>query len=855
VKRWLTVLALALAAWFAAPTHARAADVTVAARESVTLDLPGAIAVFAVDPSTVETAVHAGQVFLLGRRAGDTVVTIVLARGVETLQVHVDPPALLPAMRDAARNQNRGMWEGRYDTGLHRFSTSLAANFGQGDHTARLRIEALHQQETFGQRQFTALPFASLELQSPGRSVVFLDQVVRATPLTMDGVALRGFHLREGELEVHAGLASVSPMDDPLVPRNADRAASVAWHLQRGPLKVVPSVMWLPDSKTSVPGAVSVAVEGGQESDPLHYRAEIGYSGRPGGSFDIDYRQGETQGWMRGVYRPTDFAAPRSGRPAGTSLEGAWSQRIAERTMLSVNGSASRVDVGDVTPTGASGSVDLRHELADHWSTTAAVSAGTYRGANGDRVTRGTVSGGAAYDGTNFGASALLRHQKTSLAEKGGNGARFTLRGSEGGWRANAFVDAQEQATTLDLVLQGDPEIRRAMTELGIAATNPEDVVRQLRDNAALLASRGVMIGPLRTNPLRVQAGLDVSWRGEGEMRPELGFRVIDDRAQGVVGARRALVGSLFANWRLTPDIDVGVSYSRWTFRQGSIESDANSSFQLLARTRFDTLAVPGEGGRAIVGRVMRTDAPDAVPVPAAGIDLVLDRSRRTRTDPEGRFTFERPGSGAHRIDAVLPPQPGVYFTSPSTVTVQPGADANFTMNFSGARLSGTVRDDAGQPIAGVTVRIEGAVTATAITDSSGTYRLGSPPGEARIFVVAETLPPGYEVANLPPRARVLAHATPAVVNFAVRAQRSIEGVAMCSSGPPPVVQVQEISREAAPDAAGRFVLRRLPAGVLTLAAHCPDGPIGKTIDVPADPGILRGQKLGTLVAASNPAR
>ncbi|MES3000275.1 MAG: carboxypeptidase-like regulatory domain-containing protein [Pseudomonadota bacterium] len=853
MKRWLAILALVLPAWLVMPTSASAADVTMAARQSVTLDFPGVIAVFAVDASTVETAMHAGQVFLLGRRAGDTVVTIVLARGVETLQVHVDPPAPLPAMLEAARDKNRGMWEGRYDTGLHRFSTSLTANFGQGEQTGRLRVEALHQQETLGQRQFSALPFASLELQSPGRSVVFLDQFVRATPLTMDGVAVRGFHLREGELEVHAGLASISPTDDLLVPRNADRAASVAWHMQRGDLRVVPSVMWLPDSKASVPGAVSVAVEGGQEADPLHYRAEIGYSGQPGASFDIDYRRGETQGWMRGVYRPSGFAAPRAGRPAGTSLEGAWSQRVTESTLLNVTGSATRVEVGDAKPIGASGSVDVRQDLADHWSATAALSGGTYRGANGVKVTRGTVSGGAAYEGTNFGASALLRHQETSLAEKGGNGARFTLRASEGGWRANAFVDAQEQATTLDLVLQGDPEIRRAMTELGIAATNPEDVVRQLRDNAGLLASRGVVIGELRTNPLRVQSGVNVSWRGESESRPELGLRVIDDRAQGVIGARRAFVASLYANWRLTPAIDVGVSYSRWTYRQGTIESDANSSFQFLARTRFDTLPVPGEGGRAIVGQVMRTDTADSAPVPAAGIDVVLDRSRRTRTDAQGRFTFEGPGAGAHRVDAILPPQPGVFFTTPSTLTVQPGGDANFTMNFSGARLSGIVRDDAGQPIAGVTVRIEGPVTATAITDSSGTYRLGSPPGEARIYVVAETLPPGYEVANLPPRARVLAHSTPAVVNFAVRAQRSVEGVAMCGSVPASLVRAPEISREAVPDATGRFVLRRLPAGVLNLQAQCPDGPIGKTIDVPAEPGILRGQKLGMRAAATNP--
>jgi hypothetical protein len=846
VRPRLVLLALPLAAWLAVAGPARADEVRVAARQAVTLDFPGAIAAFAVNPETVEIAVHAGQVFLLGRRAGDTVVTVVMGTQVQTLQVHVDPPAPLPSMRDAARNENRGMWESRYDTGLHRFSSSLSANFGQGDTTARLRVDALQQQELVGQPRYTALPFASLEVQSPGRTVVFLDQLLRSTPLTLDGVVLRGVHVREGAVEVHAGLASISPTEDPLVPRNADRAASVAWHLRHGPLKVVPTVLWLPDSRASIPGAVSVGVEGGSEADPLHYRAEIGYSGAAGGSFEADYHTKGTQGWLRGVHRPADFASTRVGRPAGTSLEGAWSQQIMGRTVASVNASASRVDVHDGHPLGASAGVDLRHEIADHWSTTMAASTGLYRGAEGERVTRGTVSLGAAYEGPNAGVSALVRRQQTSLADKGGNGGRFAVRAAEGGWRANAFVDAQQQAVTLDLVLQGDPEVRRAMTELGITATQPEDVVRQLRDNAALLASRGVVIGPLRANPLRVQAGIDVSWHGSGEARPELGLRVIDDRAQGVAGERRALVASLYANWRLTSDDDAGVSYSRWTYHQGSMQSGDNSSFQLMVRTRFGVLSVPGDGSRAITGRVMRNGGPeaDAAAAPAAGIDVVLDRGRRTRTDAQGHFSFDKPGSGAHRVEAVLPPQPGVYFTSASMQTVQPGGDAIFTMNFSGARLSGTVRDDAGQPIGGVTVRVEGPAAATAITDSSGVYRLGLPAGEARIFVVTETLPPGYDVVYLPSRTRELALSAPAVVNFAVRAQRSVEGVAMCSKGPAPLVRVQEMGREAAPDEKGRFVLRRMPAGVHTLVATCPDGELNKSVNVPAEPGIVRGAKL-----------
>jgi hypothetical protein len=358
-----------------------------------------------------------------------------------------------------------------------------------------------------------------------------------------------------------------------------------------------------------------------------------------------------------------------------------------------------------------------------------------------------------------------------------------------------------------------------------------------------------------------VQAGLDVSWRGDGPARPELGMRLVDDRAQGVAAAHRAFVGTLYANWRVSSDTEVGVGWSRWMDRRDGQRGDANSSFQLMARTRFDALPVPGEGHRAIVGRVMRNDAGDsaggsasAAAVPAAGVDVVLDRGRRTRTDAAGRFSFDNPGPGAHRVEAVLPPQPGVYFTSPSMQTVQAGGDASFSLNYSGARLSGSVRNDAGQPIPGVTVRVEGPSTGTAITDSSGVYRLGSPPGNARIFVVAETLPPGYEVLNLPPRSRALTHSDPAVVNFVVRAMRSVEGVASCPAGAPARVSVAEVSRQAAPDEKGRFVLRRLPAGRLTLVVSCPGMEFEHGIEIAAEPGIVRGLRLSPPKGSGSPA-
>ena len=754
MKRWFTLLLLAC---LALPALATAGPVRLAARETLTLDYPGALAAFAVDASTVEASLLNGHVVLLGRRAGQTLVSVVMAATVETLVVHVDPPvALALAFEDAARRSG-GFWEGRYDTGTRRFTTGLSAKFGEGDRTVRLRFEGVREGAQPGGRGVSALPVASIEIESPGRSVVLLDQLVQASPLTIDGVVLRGAHLHEDGLDVHAGIASATPFEDLLFPSSGDRTLGVSTRIGRGPVRLVPSLLWLPDSGTSMPGVVSLGIESGTTRDALQFRGELGWGGRPGASFDVNFHDAQRQAWLKGAVRPAGFAALRVARPAGSYLDGAWSEQFGERTTAGLSVSANRLDLPDLHPEAASARLDLRNQLTNHWSLTGAVGAGTFRNTEPQALRRSTVSVGTAYDAPSFGLATLYRYQQTSAASRGGHGGRVSLRGSTGGWRGNLFVDAQQQAPTLDLVLQDRSDLARALAELGIAANNPEDVIRLLRDNAALLAARGVSIGPLRLDPLRVQSGLDVSWRGSGARSTEFGLRLIADKAQGVASERRAFVGTLYANWHVTGATDLSVSYSRWSVRRDGFANDDRGSFQLSLRTSFSTFGMPGEGSRPITGQVVRDDEAtgEAQPgrPPLAGVEVVLDRSRRTRTDSDGQFAFERPGAGGHRVETVLPPQPGAYFTEPSVQTLHPGGEGHFAVAFSGARLSGTVRSDAGLPLAGVTVRLEGTAQASATTDSSGAYRFAGPAGEARVLLAVDSLPPGTNWAKSNPKA------------------------------------------------------------------------------------------------------
>jgi hypothetical protein len=499
----------------------------------------------------------------------------------------------------------------------------------------------------------------------------------------------------------------------------------------------------------------------------------------------------------------------------------------------SVSGSASRLDLAESDPKAVAGRAELRHQLTTHWSATAAVGGGAYRTGDADALRRGTVSVGTSWEGANLGVNAQYRRQSTSQGGDAGHGGRISIRSQGTGWRATGFIDAQQQAPTMDLVLRDRSEITRAVAELGITAAQPEEVVRQLHDNAALLAANGLAVGPVRLNPLRRQAAVDVSWRGSGPARPEMGLRLLQDKVQGVVGSRQSVVASLYGSWRVTGSTDVGMSYSRWAVRQDGSERLASNSFQFWLRTQLDHLALPGESSRPITGQIFRDDQPDGgIPqagVPLAGVEVVLDRSRRTHSDAQGRYQFERPGAGAHRVEAILPQQPGAYFTTTSVVTRQAGDVANFNLSFAGARLSGMVRDDAGLPMGGVTVRLEGTSTATAVTDSAGVYRLALP---------------GYDLGALAPQPHRLLLDAPAVVNFTIRAQRSIEGVVAGTDGKPVSVSVPELSRSVRTDPAGRFILRGLPSGALAVVVTGSRGERRSILEVPPGPGVMRGVQL-----------
>lgn len=832
--------------WAACASAADSADTSrLTAREAVTLDRVGAIAAFAVDPSVVDVSVQAGRVVLLGRRAGDTVVTVVLADGIRTLRVHVEPAP--PRVADPLTAQRRAgmVLEARYDSELKRFTGAASGQTHAGNTEIVYHAEAVRQGDPPAGEPSTALPSASIAINNAGRSIVLLDKYVQSSPLTLDGVVLRGAHLATGDLEVHAGLASWSPLETLLRPEG-ERAATASHRFTLGGLRVTPHVAWLPDSLSSTKAVAAVAIEFGGPEDALRVRADVGFGGKPGAALDLDYRAPERQLWLRGVARPSGFAALRTARPPGMHVDGGWTEKLGEATTLTATGAASRVAwPGAADTRSLAGRVELRQQLDAHWSGTVSAGGGEFRADGGDSLRRGTVAAGVTWEGPQWGATAQYRYQTTSVAPGGGHGARVSAHAGVDGWRASGFVDVQQQAPTIDLILHDRTQVARALANAGLVAGSPEEVVNALRDNAGQLTTLGLSLGPVRLNPRRTQAGLDVSYRGKGPSRPELGIRLLRDEVEGLVGARGSTVASLHANWRVGERTDLGVAVAHWTLQREGYEPMGATGVQVSVRTLLDTPQLGGAFSQPITGQVFRQDNPASnARVPLAGVEVVLDRSRRTRTDSEGRYSFDRPGAGRHSIEAVLPNAEGAFFTTPSALTREAGESADFGVALSGVRLAGVVLNDAGLPLPGVTVVVEGASGGRAVTDSSGTYRLNVASGEVRVSIAPETVPPGHELRALVPRKRTVAAGQPASVNFTVRALRSLEGVVAGVEGRPVAVVAPDVSQSVVTDAGGRFVLRRLPAGPLTLVVGEGAAARRNVVQIPDAPGVVRGVQL-----------
>lgn len=236
-------------------------------------------------------------------------------------------------------------------------------------------------------------------------------------------------------------------------------------------------------------------------------------------------------------------------------------------------------------------------------------------------------------------------------------------------------------------------------------------------------------------------------------------------------------------------------------------------------------------------GRVVRESRPVAgAHVHAAG-GL---RERDASTDAEGRFTLEGLRAGTYEVSATH-----AGLDALRSIELEPGMDTEGVLLELGthARVTGTVRDPDGQPIAGasVWVRSQGS-SETTRTASDGTYTLGPiPPGAQELLATA----PRYQTSSSTVNVTV---APPATQDLTLAPVPVLQGRVVSATGQPLAGVRLELEADdpgqeehrywmesTSSEEDGTFVLETFgPAGYRLRASHDGFLPADQTVRAPS---------------------
>jgi hypothetical protein len=842
----MTLRLLVLPILFVLPcaAPARAQTLRVPAGHVVVIDTPGATAAYAVDHTIADVVLGIDTVRVQGRLAGRTKLVVVIGDTLRSHDVEVVAPPRGTPLRAGRPGVTSSMWTSLFNSETDRLTTTADATSERAGRTVRLSAANVTRIGDAHADVRSSMASASLDVSSSARRVTFLDQLVRGTPLTLDGSRVRGLHYADRAFEVHAGLSSPLLYRSVLVPADPDAVLGGAYTRRQGAVAISPSVHWYPRDSAfgGAPGvATAVRVARTPSDGRLQMAAEGGYGGEFAASGNLGYTGSRHQVSLSGLHRPARYPSLGAARPYGTSFDGHWTARLSEKLRFHLATNGARQELPASTQRTGSANAEIRAQMGRHWTFTTGTVAGLFdNGAS--RLTSLTVPLGAGWESPERGITGLVRYQQNTDRNRGGTGGRVRAHAGVGRLRTSGFIDYQRDAATVGLVFREAPELARLFAELGLQTRTPEDLARLLREEDGLVASGYLERATLILNPRRVQVGLDAAWRSRGD-GTHLLFSVLADRVDTTSRTSEHLLQTLSLRQRITGGADLIATATRWATAVGGA-SAGHWAYSLGMRVRGSPLAdvTSWLRGDAIAGRVLRDDSVEGggtARAPLPGVRVRLDDGREVVTDAAGGFRFARAGRGPRQVEALLPASAGARFTTPSVLSAEPGHEVTFTIGHVAARVFGFVRDDSGAPIRGVQIRgMCGPAQVTAITNSEGRYTLTHAEGECRVGLDLNSLPAGYDGADLRPRSVRLARNAPAHADYVVRAHRSLVGTVGGSDGAT-TVRLLETGEERRPDAAGRFVFRNLKPGTYTVSAVVGDRRVERRVDIPDGPALV----------------
>lgn len=830
--------AVLLAAALLVARVACGASATIHIQETVTMEVAGATAAYALDPGTVDVLVSSpGHITLIGRAAGSTQIVVVTAAGTSSFLITVAPaasrvPAAAPASNHIATADIR------YAGGARQWQDVVDVLSTSGQSKSQLHIFNVRYQDRIPGRSSMAFPSVFYRIMSPRRELTLLDDLVDLSPVTIQATQIRGVHLLQGPIEIHAGYAASTMYDDLFLPTDRRWVGSAGYAFRRGDFRLIPSAfVFLSQPKGSgarrgVAGSLASEYRSG---DALFVRSEMAVSRSVAASLEVR-RQTEWSHLHASIdWKPEDF--PTLGLTTLPGLHGNadWSGWATKRLSIDSYATFDRTPVAGFNQSVAIANVSLRYALSSQLSILSGADGSFVRSATTPGIRTIGIPAALAYDAPRFGAAALYRIVNNSQTSSHGDSLRFSSRASVGRFHAGAWIERQRQVPTLDLIFRDAPGLELELIRLGISVRTPDDLSRVLRDNAALINLGYIEGVTVNLTPRRTEAGADFGVSSR-DGRDQLRLHAVRVETDGVSSKQNATLATLAYSRRVASSTEVYGSWSWW--HTSTVLSALNhASLEIGVRHRFDGVPELFQRGGAIDGIVfldpqMRGKQGEGT-TPLPGVVVTLDGRTSVKTDASGSFVFRGVSAGRHRVTATLASVQAAFFTTPSTAELDAPGRAEFGVVWSPARITGRVTSDAHAGVAGITIVATNAAgtQTTTNTDSEGAFNLATLPGEVTLAISRESLPSGFEVEDDGVR-HVTADAVAAHrVTFVVRAQRSVAGKADGSTK----VRIEPLGRTVTSDASGNFVFRSLPAGTFTVTANG----YSRTVNLPAEPVIV----------------
>ncbi|HEV7428901.1 MAG TPA: carboxypeptidase regulatory-like domain-containing protein [Thermoanaerobaculia bacterium] len=790
----------------------------------------GATAAYTLEPGVAEPALRNGAVTLIARAYGVTQLVVVSGANVQTINIVV---RMQRAKEIAARNSaaaSGGAVSARYMSSSREVQTSIETKSTSAEREQRLQATIIHGGVAGRASGSTAIASASYSINTPKTRVTLLDEAVHTAPLVIEQQIVRGVHVESRGVAIDAGVTAPGFYDGIVLPlhRQFVAAASYAW-------KVSPNLTIQPAAiVTQRQGIVSLLARY-ERGDALQATGEIAQGRGTAAAFSLFADSEKQKLAVTVAWRPRRFVTASAYDHRGLTSSAAWSATISPRLSATASGSIDHAILTNYEQRSQTASAEVRLKATK----TLSIFGGARYGGFDSIVPAAasvrslTIPVGMTYDARAFSATALARFGDQTLNGRA-RGYRLSARGSVGRVSANAFVDTETNAPTLDLIFRERPDLELLLQQLGLSASSPEDIARILRDHADLIGADVISSATVNLAPRRTLAGLDVSLLGE---RQSLRLRLLRNRIESVASTSTLSTAALTYTRRLGDasafDITGGLLL---------LNRERTPYVDVTLRHSFDGL--PSFGRGSISGVVFADDEMTGHGDGLAGVTVQLDAMTTTQTDGGGGFTFRGLNSEVHQVTVHLQ-SPDSYFTTASRVDASSGDRIRVGIAHTPARVSGRVRNDAGLPVQSVNLTLtRGQQVLSAVSDSAGAFEFITVPGQWTLAADAQSLPAGY-AADIAPLSLQLTRGASTNAAISVRAMRTISG-AINSCGHAVNIDVAPLGRHVTTDNDGHFVIRNLPSGNVTLN--------GTTrVTLPEGPALIKDVRVNGCAAPTAP--